>query len=576
MISVFSRRLAAPVLAAAALIFAAQPVLQAAEAVPNARRLPKSVLAHVSIPNVTDLKTKFGASQFGELAADPSVKEVRAQVEAKIAEITDGFLDQLGMKLETLATLPRGEFSVSVLTTKGRPNAVLMLEFGEGKEAVAKLLEKATEALEGAEMARTEDEYEGTDLVLFGKKKSDDDKDAPQRQPAGFFDAVCWATKDTSLIVATSPDTIKAVLRNWDGEESNTLAENETFASILERCADKDGTPEVTWFVDPIGLVRIAAARAGGQAAMGLVGIPLVNLDQLRGMGGTIEMGGEEFDSVGRTLVVMDQPAKGAMRLFQFPATNQAPPKWVGRNVISYYTINWDVETAYSAVESLYATLAGLTGAKQKFSELIDELAKNPESGNIHLKKDIVDQLSGKIHVVGAKATEANPSRALIALELKDPAAFEKAFAKITGHPGFPNDARREFQGTALYEIKSEQVTVSFAIVRQHLMFTTDVTLLEQVIRGGEEALAEAPEFLRVSKKFPTETSSTSFTRYDEQLAAMWGQLRSNEQISEFGVDLTKLPPFETVRKYFTAGGSYMLPDAKGMLWVSFTLKRGE
>jgi len=560
-------------MSALSLSFALARPVQADEPVAANRRLPKTTLAFVSLRSVGDLKKKWAESLMGKLAEDPAVADFRGEVEKKIKEVGDQAQEQLGLSLSELLTIPQGELTAAVVTTKAKPALIALLDFGDGKEAVLKLLEKASSRFNTEGAKRTEEEVEGDELVIFNWG-ANEEQDGAKAKAQSQIRSLAWCIKGTTLIVGSSTESVKSVLRFWDGTNEACLAEQPVYRYIAQRCQEEEGHAVIEWYVDPIGIVNAGAASAGGQAGFVIAAIPMLGLNGLRGAGGTVDMVAGDYDMVSRTLIYMDQPARGAMNLFQFPATNLTPPKWVSKDAATYYALNWDIEKAWKAVGNLYDQYAPLLGAKGKFTDLIDRESQNKESGNLHYKKDIVDQLSGRIHFLTQETADPAKPKYLLAFELKDPAAFEKSLSKITSHPGFPAKPR-DFRGTKVWDLDNEGgVEFALSITQRCLMLTFDKTLLEQIVRGGDEPLTESPEFQRVSKKFPSETASLGYSRKD-QFKSTYETLRkmAGDEENENDIDYSKLPKYEVLEKYLAPGGSFVAADPKGLFWTTFTLK---
>src|SRR4051812_42996590 len=72
------------------------------EQVPCDRRLPKNVLAFVSLRNVSDFKTEWSKTLFAQLERDEALAEFRADVEKQLAEASQQLEDQIGLSLSDL------------------------------------------------------------------------------------------------------------------------------------------------------------------------------------------------------------------------------------------------------------------------------------------------------------------------------------------------------------------------------------------------------------------------------------------------------------------------------------------
>lgn len=579
-----------------AMLLGVMPVW-AADAIPTERRLGNDVVAYLSIRNISELKTAWNDTQLGQLIRDKELAPFLKQFETPWAKLCEEFEKETGFPLQDVLEVPHGEFALAALYTVGKPMAVAgFMDFGEKRETVDKVLEKVNKALtEDDKAKRSEEDIEGTQVVVFtfAEEESEEEADEdskPKKKPAPS--TVCYFIKDTTLVVSSRTDALKAILTRWDGQHERIFADKQAFKYIREKCRAEgsEAIPHLTFYADPIGLTKGLMALGGADATtsayvLGL--LPSLGLDKLKAFGGTLDMGTEEFDSVSRALVYIEPPASGVLNAFQFPAKNQTPPKWVASTVSTYGAINWDIAAAYTTVETLYDTFLG-QGAMAK---VVDELAEQEDGPKIHIKKDVVDQLTGNITIVGnvpADAEVLSGERYLIGLELKEEAPARQLLEKLADLDGFPGKVR-EFEGEKIYEMAAEEDSddedakayhPAVAITKKQLMFATHVQELEALLRSDadRESLADSDAYKNVAKRFPEQTSSQSFQRSDAQLKMIYEALKSGaltEAFSkdDFELDVSTLPEFEVLKKYFQPSGGYMKPDERGWFMMGFSLK---
>src|SRR5262249_54984347 len=155
----------------------------------------------------------------------------------------------------------------------------------------------------------------------------------------------------------------------------------------------------------------------------------------------------------------------------------------------------------------------------------------------IHLKKDVLDQLTGTIHLAedDGGAREGADGGYFVAAELKNAGAFRATLAKAVRIPGLKID-EREFQGETIYEIATgggdedeggeggAGLHIGFTVSAGHLMVASDVRLLERVLRGvGDgETLADSAAYKRIAHKFPGQTALINFSRQDTQFRRLY------------------------------------------------------
>ena len=554
------------------------------DAVPTDRLLPPEVSAYISVPDVDELKVRWGKTAFGNLTADSAFEPFKAEI-TKVLEVASGKVhDKLGVTLKELLELPSGEFAFALLTPPGKKLAVVMfLDFGDNSETVDTLLEKAEKALEENGAESDDEEIDGTKVTSWKFKGG----------PAKANQLV-YFIKDTMLVVSSDLDTAKGVLSRWDGKHSDTFADNENYNLILEKCSTDDEDGLFVWYLNPLALVQAGVREAAAQnpqiAFIAGAVLEPSGLLSLKAVGGSADMGTEHFDEITKTFMVIEQPTKGLLNLFQFPAVEQKPPKWASANASAWFSVNWDVPTAYDAINNIAAMIpnappGGLDG-------ILDGLAE--QGPGVHLKKDVLDSLSGRIQVVvepgKKKDDEPAQDKILMALTLKDAKKFQGTLTKITKMPGFPGQTR-EFKGSTIIEFEVPDLggglgpkKGGLAISQDQLMFSNDVTAVEAMLRGSSDgdSLIDSPAFKAIAEHFPAKTSIVSYSRNDSQIETLWeaakgGQVAAvTSQIAPdlAEIDFAKLPDFDTVKKYLTPNGGYSVPDKKGVLFVSFGTKK--
>ena len=531
--------------------------------------LPKDTLAFFSIANVPEFKKKWEKSSMGQLVRDPQLKPFLDDVEKQIEEASKKMEGEVGVSVAELLALPRGEVMIAVMEKPAQKiSVVVSLEYRDGKATMDKLLKKMDEALE-KEAEHSTEEINRVTVHVYTAKNID---------PQNPFKTVAYFTTDSHIVFGSEVDALKEVLERWDGKSDDTLAQNDQFKYILNQCKSENGEPLVKWYINPIGVIQsgIAVAQnAFPTAGVGMAGafLPMFGVDELKGWGGAIDMDEGDFEVLATSYVIAENP-RGLMGLFKFPATNLTPPKWIPADIGSYMVINWSVLDAYKSVETLVDSFQG-RGATARF---LDNYAE--QGPMIHFKKDIIDNVDGKIHVLQAEPKEAEDApptpQVLVSLGLKDAGKMKKVLA-ASAKGGNSNLETREFNGETIYEVGSPAGDQVFSMVVSdgQLIFTNDTPLLEGVLRveSGRATLTESDEYKRVAKFYPSKTSMLSFQRSDAQLKTYYNMLKSADNLWD-GVDVSKLPPFEAISKYLQPSGGYTVPDQKGAKSVTFSLKK--
>lgn len=532
----------------------------------GAQLLPKDTLLFFSVPSIPESKTEFDKSLGGELLRDPQMKPFLDDVHKKIDELSGKLEQEIGVTIPELLAIPEGELTFALIERPTRKlTPILMVDYGDNKETVEKLLKKMHDGLDGDIAEHSTEEVKDVKVHVYTFK--DNPKDNPYR-------SLVYFNEDSYVVFSTEVDALKEVLERWAGDSTDTLANNDSYKYIQDKCKDESGDASAVWYISPIGLVQAGIGMAQStvpQAAFAGAFLPVLGLDKLKGWGGAGYTAAGDFNMVARSFVYVDQPATGVINVFQFPATDLAPPKWVSAETSMYFGGNWNVSQAYSAIETLVDGFNG-RGTTARF---LDQAANSDNGVGIHPKKDILDLLDGKFHLTQDSDDSGNP-KFLLALDIKDAAKMKKTLAKAAKTEGAPVETR-EFNGETIYEIEAapDQV-VSLTVAGGHFVVTNDTPGLEAMLRTERRSsLVDSASYRKIAKHFPAKVSMLSYSNADSQLKAVYELLKNADNPVE-GIDLQKLPPFEVIQKYLRPSGSYTVPDKKGALTVQFQLSEGD
>lgn len=557
-------------LALLALAFAPRPV--AAQPVSSSKVLPSDVYLYFSVPSVQELKARWDKTEFSKIRKDPAFGDFVGELEGLFDKASQEFEKETRLKLKDLIELPTGEVTVALLKPpRGQLALVGLVDFGKSEDLVDQLLVKLEEGLKQENAERKVQDFKNTRIVVYQFPGAAQET-GPIKPEFSYF------VKDTQFVVSNDVSALESILTNWGGNGDSAFASNKIYSQIMEKCKTENAEPVLKWFINPIELLKagVTMAAEGNPQAMMVMGfLPLLGLNDFRGMGGTMDWATDGYETISKSMLYVDQPPQGLLNLFKFPATDLKPPAWVSADAQAYVAANWDVEAAYEAVETLVDTFQG-AGALDR---IIDDLAERPEGPKIHIKKDVLDQLSGRFYVINQgveKIDQAIPKMA-VSIGVRNTKTMQDFIAKLTKMPGVPAKTRN-FQGETIVEFDAGETTVGLSVVNNSIMVCTDVSLLEQVIRGGraQEPLVDSPAYRQIVKDFPEKTSILSFQQTDDQLKVIYEALRKgdlqNADLPQEAKDaLAKLPEFEAMQKYLPVSGGYTVPDENGVLFISIS-----
>jgi hypothetical protein len=570
----------------------------AADKGPNDRLLPPNTYLYVTIPNVSELKTRFNKTHTGRLLQEPKLADFMGEVHKKLNDISDEVQKHIGVRLADAFAIPDGEVSLAVLLpTDAKKLAVAaIIDFGKNGDTVATILKHTNEGLDKAGFKKSSRDFEGTQLVVYthAKAEGDDKKDdkSEKAEEPEFGSQVAYAIKGSTLIASSSAVAMQDILRRWGGKHAETLAEVAAYKAISDLGKQETSPSVLTWYVNPVNLVQAfvkSSENIDQSIGMAMAVLPLLGLNNLKGIGGTVHMDTEKYDSVSRILVYVEQPVSGLLGVLHFPATKQTPPQWVKEDSTSYIAINWDIQKAFTSVEGVVDQFMGPGFTAQK----LDEWATDDNGPKIHIKKDVLDNLDGSIDVCTDSPDANNPEsmRLLVALGIKDAKKAKAALDKVSKMQGIPVKTR-DFRGEIIYTIEgipgfgNSNKEMGLTVVQNHLMFSNDVSRLEQLILGDKDRkpLAEAEKYKKIAENFPAETSIKWYQEQVGQMKGIYEMFRSGKASESLGaipvvgkliegIDFKKLPEFDAIKKYLPPSGSYGIPHANGAIFVSFTPK---
>ena len=514
----------------------ALPALSSA-AVPTEKALPGSTVLFLKAANAEKLRAAVKGSQFGQLLADPAMKGIKDDVASKMADQSKQLKEKVGVTLAELLTLPQGEVAVALIAKpdNAKNPAVLFIsaDAGANEAKMAEVMAKSTDLAKKDGTVNVE-KFQDLSLTVIRSKK-EDEKDNPP---------LVWTKQGSVFHIASDVDTLKDVLTNAKGREDSLMA-NESFAAVGKKLG---ADAQVMLFGDVAQILKLATqAGGGGNAGQIEAQLQLTGLNSLKAIGMSVAFASGDFDTVVKTYIHSPGPAQGLLKIFNLPKVSLKPQAWVPAGVSSYQTMSWDFVAAFNAVSELADMFA---------PGMIANLEKGiggPDGNGLNFKKDIFEPLGDRVTAISdvkknaatrpaahAKKADADiPQRTLIAVALEDSKTFQATFNKVLGLLTTA-PKKREFQGTTIYDFEVPELPnnaggaqidgpISVAIAKDNLFLTTDATLLEQVLRGGGQGLAESPAFAAVAKFYPPQSSTLSFQRPEDQAKALYDMVKSGQ-----------------------------------------------
>ncbi len=134
----------------------------------------------------------------------------------------------------------------------------------------------------------------------------------------------------------------------------------------MSRCVGAAGErPQVSFYVDPIAIVREVIKQNGSAAMVGAM-LPVLGVDGIQGVGGSIILRPEEFDSITHMHLLLSNPRRVLLEVVRPKSGSTDPEEWVCEDVGSYVTGNWDVNKTLKAVEKIFDNFQGEGAFQEK------------------------------------------------------------------------------------------------------------------------------------------------------------------------------------------------------------------
>lgn len=578
------------------------PHLAQAERPSAAQLLPEGTLAVVRVADSRELVKRFNETAMGRIGQDDQIRPLIGELYGSLTQAFAQIEDEVGLPLDKILAMPQGEICFAVTApAAGPPALLLMVEAGDQMLSINKLLDKVAERAAAEGVEKTTEVLGDVKLTTFKFGRRD-------REQMIYFE------KDGVLVAATDIDLLKFVLTAWGGnlkEDQKTLAEDQKYTTVMNRCLGaKDDPPQLSWYVDPIRLAKVASrGNAGAQTAIAL--LPAIGLDGFQAIGGSITMATGDFDSVSHLHVMLDEPRSGVIDAIAITNGDTAPEAWVPADAASYMTINFDAEKSYQAIAKVYNSIAGENALQNEVQRRINDPIE------IDFEKELLAASAGRFTMMTwiQKPIRLDSQAVLFGVKLKDPKEFQVVLDRLaekykdniekTAYGVTPYwQAKRPAQDGIEVERNDGNTRVAvrppqpcFAIVGDYLLLSGRPACLEHAIitnSDGSKSLSKDLEFKLIMSKIKRQPGGEtpgmiSFNRPEEGMRMLYdlangeqakGFLATRSESNDFFKNVDKamkdnpLPPFQVIAKYLAPGGGLLTNDETGIHYAAFQLRR--
>lgn len=608
------------------------PSLGRADVLDSARMLPGDTMVMVSIESSNALKTALKKTSWYDLYQDPAMQDVTHQVEEKLREGAGNLLKDFWKKMEIdtppeKLPWPQGKIvmGISVLPKEAEASAETSEEdFDEDPLVFVAILADV-----GSQAAETRDVLRSLSAGAKGQGDTVERKtiagiDMDIRPAENDSDpTVCYGIKDNWLLVTLAEPSIslngtesvaKRIGRTLDG----SLAENKGFAPARRTV----GEGEVFVYCNAEAIRSLVAEMVGNKPQVEHIARSL-GLDNVTSVAMSLKIAGDRSQNLGaKTLIGIDGPKRGIPALLSAPAASlKLDDHLMTRDLIGFLWTNYEPARLYDGIakmvgEAVYMDLNMLVQAGMMGT------AKEAGQQPVQLRDDVIAQAQAPLFFtskIEKPYSLTSPTKFLVGLSVQDENRLDVALGRI--HQAFVGGApelRRELLDHTVYlfpafdepmeptdptssQVPPEVEQMAFAVTGENLVFG-QVGEVEQAIRGlaaePSNTIASDPMFRHARKFLPSQASLYSY-RNDRLYAEVgWtilkqivrdlpdesevepdfvfdlgGQIKGWLKAASEHVDLSKLPEFSAIEKYWGASMSFAQDRPEGIYGESIVLK---
>jgi hypothetical protein len=555
--------------------------------------LPHYTLAVARIADVPLLAERFQQTALGRVGQDPQMQPLVGQVFKAAQDAFKPIEQAVGLPLDQLLKLPQGEVCLAFVGPPDldqKPGFVLLVDTKDEVAQAHKLLTAVEQMAVRNGGSRGSEKLAGEEVMVFSGL------------PPGRIYCI---ERDGTFVFATTKPIMESVVANLTGAGlERPLADVERYNTTMNRCIGQGDEPaQISWYVDPIGIVR---RQATGWLAAGLGLFPALGLDGLEAVGGTMTFSTGEFDEVQHFHVLLSNPRAGVIDAIGLSSGDMSPESWVPGDCVSYSTIHWDLQHTLNRSSKLYNELMGDGALQQWLKQRISDPL------GIDLEKEIIPQLTGRAtHVQWVERPVKLQGIATIAgVQLKDPKAAAPIIEKfVQKHSGF---FERQRYGTIEYwsaktpiEPRGKQAggleprkpLPCFGIINDYLVMADSMKAFQEAVTSQtnpDQSLATSLDFKLIASKVRRQPGGDApgaiqFSRPEEGLRFWYDMVNAENTRKRLGEQAEKnqffgslnqalkahpLPPFDVLAQYMAPGGGVVVNDETGIHYTTFTLKR--
>ena len=320
---------------------------------------------------------------------------------------------------------------------------------------------------------------------------------------------------DDKLIIATSEDEVRAILRRSPGD--NTLAGVDDYKKLLRELRP---IGQVRVLVNLPRIIEIAKANVAESEASDLRQVlQVIGAESLRSAVGHVAVGASAYQSKSEFLILMTAQRTGVAKLISMENRPTTPPPFIGTDALFAAVINLNVPEFVDEVERM---------VRQQDPEAADEMHTSLEAmpigpdQTLNIRQDLLAHLQPPLTFTLSATKPIGPGAVRIQQTLghHDQAALVRFLGMFQGFL-MPRDVR----GTQVFDFT---IMPGFAVAPTSDRIAVGSTpAVEAALEGSAaQSLAQSDVFKRAARFVPEQAWMTLFV--------------NDRMLMEFGLELAK------------------------------------
>ena len=397
--------------------------------------LPESTAGMVEIPELPAFCDAWQQTQIGQLLASPEMQPFLDEQRERATTYFESLDRKIGLKPQDLYDIASGEVVLAWLSfkeDKRRPYALCVIADIRGmKEAADAAAKQIDEDLKAGGATRNDVKYGDETIRVYRTKPKPGQLKIEEIALTWNEDRFIAADRDAVVQDVLDVVAGKKATKAFSDRESYTKVMTDASQAIAQANEQK-ATRCWSWYAEPFEMGRILREVFEYDRRDDLDVIELLErqgFGVIEAVGGVGVVAGERFDVLHRGVVLAPGKLTKAARMLQATNENRAAiPGWLTPDTGAFYRLNWDLEAAFWAAESLVNDALG----EDLFRPMIEGIRDDPEGPQIDIAKDFLPNLDNEVILVTDNTMPAGPEsdRMLVALRIQNSDVVAKVVEK--------------------------------------------------------------------------------------------------------------------------------------------------